>query len=73
MNGKSELRAALGPDYRTVLKLCPGAVAALQHEIALGEHHAVEVGEPKTTVGRYPLASHISQPAIRLEWLDHDL
>ena len=40
MGGKTELRTALGPDYRTALKTLPGAVAALQHQIALGEHRA---------------------------------
>jgi hypothetical protein len=53
--GKRELRTALGPDYRTALKMLPGAVAALQHEIALGERRAVAAGERSITVGRYPL------------------
>ncbi|MBZ9771464.1 hypothetical protein [Mesorhizobium sp. CO1-1-8] len=54
MNGKTELRTALGPDYRTALKLLPGAVADLQHKIALGERRAVEAGTKPVTVGRYP-------------------
>jgi integrase len=56
MDGKSELRTPLGPDYRTALKMLPGAVATLQHSIALGERRAVAAGERKVTVGRYPLA-----------------
>ncbi|RWP58016.1 MAG: integrase [Mesorhizobium sp.] len=56
MDGKTELRTALGPDYRTALKTLPGAVAALQHQIALGERRAVDAGEPSVTIGRYPLS-----------------
>ncbi|MER9800092.1 tyrosine-type recombinase/integrase [Mesorhizobium sp. M0142] len=55
MDGKTELRAALGPDYRTALKTLPVAVAALQHKIALGERRAIAAGEQSITVGRYPL------------------
>ncbi|MER9022418.1 tyrosine-type recombinase/integrase [Mesorhizobium sp. M0815] len=55
MGGKTELRTALGPDYRTALKTLPGAVAALQHKIALGERRAIEAGERSITIGRYPL------------------
>ncbi|KAA3450280.1 integrase [Mesorhizobium sp. SARCC-RB16n] len=56
MNGKTELRTALGPDYRTALKKLPGAVALIQHEISLGERRAVQAGVRAVTVGRYPLA-----------------
>ena len=35
--GKTELRQPLGPDYRQALRLLPGAVAQLHHEIALAE------------------------------------
>ncbi|WP_189512549.1 tyrosine-type recombinase/integrase [Mesorhizobium sp. M2A.F.Ca.ET.043.02.1.1] len=63
MEGKTELRTALGPDYRTALKTLPGAVAALQHKIALGERRAVEAGERSITTGRYPLSA--PQIAIR--------
>lgn len=63
MDGKTELRTALGPDYRTALKLLPGAVADLQHKIALGEGRAVEAGTKPVTVGRYPLA--VDQIALR--------
>lgn len=63
MNGKTELRTALGPDYRTAVKKLSGAVALLQHEIALAERRAVEAGERKVTVGRYPLA--VDQIALR--------
>lgn len=34
MNGKTELRTPLGPDYREALKKLPGAVALLQHDTA---------------------------------------
>jgi len=56
MDGKTELRTPLGPDYRDALKKLPGAVALLQHDIALGERRAVESGAREGTVGRYPLA-----------------
>lgn len=56
MGGKSELRTALGPDYREALKKLPGAVALLQHEISLGERRAAEAGAREVTLGRYPLA-----------------
>ena len=52
--GKTELRAPLGGDYRQALKLLPGAVAQLQHKIALAERKA---GQGKTTPARYPLAA----------------
>ncbi|MBL4930048.1 integrase [Tabrizicola sp. KVB23] len=53
--GKSELRAPLGPDRRTAMKLLPGAVAQLQHQIAQAERKAAPA---KTTSApaRYPLA-----------------
>lgn len=52
--GKTELRAPLGGDYRQALKLLPGAVAQLQHEIAAAERKAgTAQGLP---VPRYPLA-----------------
>jgi hypothetical protein len=35
MDGKTELRTALGPDRREALRKLPGAVAELQHRIAL--------------------------------------
>lgn len=63
LDGKTELRSALGPDYRIALKKLPGAVALLQHEIALGEHRAAEAGRSAITAGRYPLAP--SQIALR--------
>ncbi|MDX8541869.1 tyrosine-type recombinase/integrase [Mesorhizobium abyssinicae] len=63
MEGKTELRTALGPDYRTALKALPGAVATLQHKIALGERRAVQAGERSITTGRYPLSP--PQIAIR--------
>lgn len=63
MNGKTELRTALCPDYRTALKKLPGAVADLQHNIALGERRADAAGEKSVTTGRYPLAT--GQSAFR--------
>lgn len=56
LDGKTELRTPLGPDYRTALKKLPAAVALLQHEIAIAEREAVVVGAKPVTVGRYPLA-----------------
>ncbi|WP_291644308.1 hypothetical protein [Bosea sp. (in: a-proteobacteria)] len=68
MNGRTELRTALGPDYRTAVKRLSGAVALLQHEIALAERRAVGAGERKVTVGRYSLA--VDQIALRnYQWL----
>jgi len=56
MDGKTELRTPLGPNYRDALKKLPGAVALLQHDITLGERRAVESGAREVTVGRHPLA-----------------
>jgi Domain of unknown function (DUF6538) len=53
--GKTELRTPLGGDYRQALKLLPGAVAQLQHQIALAERQAGR-GQPLATQARYPLA-----------------
>ncbi|WP_323041181.1 DUF6538 domain-containing protein [Gemmobacter sp.] len=53
--GKSELRAPLGPDCRTAVKLLPGAVAQLQHQIAQAERKAAPANSPVTPM-RYPLA-----------------
>jgi integrase len=53
--GKTELRSPLGGDYRQALKLLPGAVAKLQHQIALAEHKA-GAGRAKPGPARYPLA-----------------
>ncbi len=38
--GKTELRTLLGGDYRDAVKHLPGAVAQLQHQIALAERQA---------------------------------
>lgn len=51
--GKSELRTALGADYREALKMLPGAVAGLQHQIAEAERRVGQVGPTP----RYPLAA----------------
>ena len=68
--GKTELRTPLGGDYRQALILLPGAVAQLQHEIALAGRKA-GAGRPQTRPARYPLApdqiaaSHYTQrPAL---------
>ncbi|WP_127559081.1 DUF6538 domain-containing protein [Nioella ostreopsis] len=53
--GKTELRTPLGGDYREALKLLPGAVAQLQHKIALAERKAGQ-GRPQSGQARYPLA-----------------
>lgn len=53
--GKSELRAPLGPDRRTAMKLLHGAVAQLQHEIALAKRKAAPANSPVAPV-RYPMA-----------------
>jgi hypothetical protein len=53
--GKTELRAPLGGDYRQALRLLSGAVAQLQHQIALAERKA-GAGRPQTGPARYPLA-----------------
>ena len=53
--GKTELRTPLGGDYRKAVKHLPGAVAQLQHQIALAERQAGQ-GQPQATPARYPLA-----------------
>ncbi|MGI3210664.1 DUF6538 domain-containing protein [Roseovarius tibetensis] len=45
--GTTELRTPLGGDYKQALKLLPGAVAQIQHQIALAEQKA-GAGKPKT-------------------------
>lgn len=51
--GKTELRTPLGGDYKQALKLLHGAVAQLQHQIALAEQKA---GQGQAKPPRYPLA-----------------
>jgi hypothetical protein len=53
--GKTELRSPLGGDYRQALRSLPGAVAQLQHQIALAERNA-GAGRPQPGPARYPLA-----------------
>ncbi|WP_245890472.1 DUF6538 domain-containing protein [Roseovarius confluentis] len=53
--GKTELRTPLGGDYRQAIKLLPGAVAQLQHQIALAERK-ISAGTLQTGRARYPLA-----------------
>lgn len=51
--GKTELRTPLGGDYREALNKLPGAVAQLQHKIALAEQKA---GQGRAKHARYPLS-----------------
>lgn len=53
--GKSELRTALGGDYREAVKRLPRAVVLLQDEIGLAERKAGQ-GQPRNGPARYPLA-----------------
>ena len=53
--GKTELRQPLGGDYRQALRLLPGAVAQLQHEIALAERK-LAAERPGARPARYPMA-----------------
>jgi integrase len=72
--GKSELRTAMGGDYREAVKRLPGAVALLQLEIGQAERKAGQ-GQPRKTPARYPLApdqiahSHYMQQLARDEEL----
>ena len=67
--GKTELREPLGADYRQALKLLPGAVARLQHEIALAEQKA---HRPKTDSARYPLTPDQLAYSHYMQRLDFD-
>ena len=49
--GKTELRSPLGGDYREALRLLPGAVAQLQHKIAVAEREA-GAGTPQSAPAR---------------------
>jgi integrase len=53
--GRTELRTALGGDKREAVKHLPGAVAQLQHQIALAERQAGQ-GRQQAAPARYPLA-----------------
>ncbi|WP_370743508.1 DUF6538 domain-containing protein, partial [Roseinatronobacter ekhonensis] len=53
--GKSELRTPLGSDRSTAIKRLPGAVAQLQHKIALGERK-LSPANVTPDFARYPLA-----------------
>lgn len=53
--GKTELRSPLGADYRQALRLLPGAVAQLQHQIAMAERRTGQ-GPRQADHARYPLA-----------------
>ncbi len=56
--GKVELRTPPlgGGDYREALRLLPGAVAQLQHKIAVAERQAVAGMPQSAPPARYPLA-----------------
>ncbi|WP_371823395.1 hypothetical protein [Paracoccus sp. Z118] len=49
--GKTELRTSLGPEFRTALKLLPGAVAELQHQLAAAERKASQAGRAPSSRG----------------------
>lgn len=53
--GKTELRMPLGGDYRQALRLLPGAVAQLQHQIAVAEQK-VAAKRPGGRPARFPMA-----------------
>ena len=55
ISGTTEFRTPLGGDYREAVKLHPGAVADLQHQISLAEQEANQ-GRRNVPVARYPLA-----------------
>ncbi|MET3578220.1 integrase [Mesorhizobium robiniae] len=52
---KTELRTPLGADRRTALSKLPGAVAVLQHRIAIAERAAAKASGHRVEIGRYPL------------------
>lgn len=52
--GKTELRRPLGGDKTQALRLLPGAVAELQHEIARAERKVMQ-SQPRPRPARYPL------------------
>ncbi len=58
VNGKSEFREALGPDYRSALRLLPDAVVMLQQRIALAARTAESEGVA-VTEGHHPLAPEL--------------
>ncbi|UUV06548.1 DUF6538 domain-containing protein [Ruegeria sp. YS9] len=53
--GKTELRIPLGGDRREALKLLPGAVTQIQHQIAVAEQKANPNQQPNSPA-RFPLA-----------------
>jgi hypothetical protein len=55
LGDKTELRKPLGGDYRQALRVLPGAVAQLQHEIAVAERK-IAATTPGSRPARYPLA-----------------
>ena len=69
--GKTELRSPLGGDYRQALRSLPGAVAQLQHQIALAERKA-DAGRPQPGPARYPLAPDQIAASYSTQWLALD-
>lgn len=67
--GKTELRSPLGADYRQALKFLPGAVAQLQHEIALAERKAGQ-GRPTHGPARYPMAPEQLAASLYMQRLE---
>jgi Domain of unknown function (DUF6538) len=59
--GKTELRTPLGGDYRQALKLLPGAVVRLQHQIAVAECQAGQ-GHRSASLARYPSGTRSDRP-----------
>jgi integrase len=55
LEGKTELREALGPDRRVALSYLHTAVARLQGQIAVAERRAKEDSGAPIEAGRYPL------------------
>lgn len=69
--GKTELRTPLGGDYRTALKLLPGAVAKLQHEIAMAERKSGQC-QQSGTPPRYPLQPDQIAHSLYMQRLAYD-
>ena len=79
LDGKSELRTALGPDRRTALARLPGAVADLQYAIGHAEQRRAAATRTATKPARYPLSveemahrQYRSLLAFDLEIREHD-
>lgn len=73
LDGKTEFREALGPDYREAVKSLYGAVTRLQLQIREAEIRAADTGVVTKSAARYPLTDE--QMVLRLYRirLDQDL